>query len=74
MAVRLNSNNSSLIQGLALLSLLLPTIVNAEDCLPEPDQVSEHCWTWVGPYGPPTKKNRGSACLWGASSATTASP
>jgi len=27
--------------------------------LPAPQQVGTHSWAWVGPYGPPTKENRG---------------
>jgi glyoxylase-like metal-dependent hydrolase (beta-lactamase superfamily II) len=27
--------------------------------LPAPEQVGAHSWAWVGPYGPPTKENRG---------------
>jgi glyoxylase-like metal-dependent hydrolase (beta-lactamase superfamily II) len=44
---------------LALLSLLLPTIGNAEVGLPEPSRISEHAWAWIGPFGPPTEQNRG---------------
>jgi glyoxylase-like metal-dependent hydrolase (beta-lactamase superfamily II) len=59
MSLRLNINEPSLFRALALLTLLLPAIVNAGSGLPEPSQVSEHAWAWIGPYGPPTKENQG---------------
>ncbi|MBI3563517.1 MAG: MBL fold metallo-hydrolase [Gammaproteobacteria bacterium] len=27
--------------------------------LPAPQQVSPHCWAWIGPYGPASKANQG---------------
>lgn len=57
MSLRLNINEASLFRALALLTLLLPAIVNAGSGLPKPSQVSEHAWAWIGPYGPPTKEN-----------------
>lgn len=56
MSLRLNINEASLFRALALLTLLLPAIVNAGSGLPKPSQVSEHAWAWIGPYGPPTKE------------------
>jgi len=29
------------------------------DILPSPQKVSAHCYAWIGPYGPPTKENKG---------------
>jgi glyoxylase-like metal-dependent hydrolase (beta-lactamase superfamily II) len=31
----------------------------AAPILPGPQQVGAHSWAWIGPYGPPTKDNRG---------------
>lgn len=31
----------------------------AAPILPAPQQVGAHSWAWIGPYGPPTKENRG---------------
>jgi glyoxylase-like metal-dependent hydrolase (beta-lactamase superfamily II) len=36
-----------------------PSAVAADDVLPQPVEVSEHAWAWIGPYGPPTAGNRG---------------
>ena len=44
---------------LVLLMLIVPVIASAGDILPKPAQVSEHAWAWIGPYGPPTKENKG---------------
>lgn len=49
----------TLFRTLALLSLILPAIVNAGSGLPAPSQVSQHAWAWIGPYGPPTEENQG---------------
>ena len=46
--------------ALAALGLLLSTAATAADPpLPAPVQVSDHTWAWIGPYGPPSKENRG---------------
>ena len=29
------------------------------DTLPSPRQIAPHSYAWIGPYGPPTKENRG---------------
>lgn len=42
------------------LALAMPlAAVAADDMLPQPVEVSEHAWAWIGPYGPPTAENRG---------------
>lgn len=56
---RYHHKNTKLHRGLALLTLLLPALAGAENGLPEPTRVSAHTWVWIGPYGPPTKENRG---------------
>lgn len=46
--------------ALAALGLLLSPVATAADSpLPAPVQVSDHTWAWIGPYGPPSKENRG---------------
>lgn len=42
-----------------LLTLLLPVLSVAGNTLPNPQQVSDHTWAWIGPYGPPTRENGG---------------
>ena len=37
---------------------LIATSVYA-DTLPSPRQIASHSYAWIGPYGPPTKENRG---------------
>lgn len=44
---------------LILLLLLLPIFGFGGETLPKPTQVSSNAWAWIGPYGPPTKENRG---------------
>jgi len=40
-------------------ALLIPGLSLAGGELPPPQQVSAHAWAWIGPYGPPTRENRG---------------
>ncbi|MCB1862304.1 MAG: MBL fold metallo-hydrolase [Gammaproteobacteria bacterium] len=42
-----------------LLALLLPPLSVAGNALPTPQQVADHSWAWIGPYGPPTQENGG---------------
>lgn len=48
---------------LARLVVLLPAVLFAwpslAGVLPAPRQVSPHAWAWIGPYGGPTRENRG---------------
>jgi len=44
---------------LALLALWVPAFACSGNSLPEPIRVSTHTWAWIGPFGPPTKDNRG---------------
>jgi len=57
--IHFHSKNTVLFRGLALMSLFLPALAGAGNNLPEPTQVTTHAWAWIGPYGPPTKANRG---------------
>jgi len=41
----------------ALFSLFLVLPVGASS-LPEPQKINDHCWAWIGPYGPPTRDVR----------------
>lgn len=46
--------------GLLLLALLLPHgAAHASDILPPPERIGPHSYAWIGPYGPPTRDNRG---------------
>ncbi|MCU0835833.1 MAG: MBL fold metallo-hydrolase, partial [Chromatiaceae bacterium] len=45
--------------ALGALGLLLSNAAAADEILPDPVQVSEHTWAWIGPYGGPSKENRG---------------
>lgn len=42
----------------ALFSLFLVLPVGASS-IPEPQKINDHCWAWIGPYGPPTRDNGG---------------
>ena len=44
---------------LVMTVLLIPALAHAAAPLPKPEPVSEHAWTWIGPYGPPTAENQG---------------
>jgi glyoxylase-like metal-dependent hydrolase (beta-lactamase superfamily II) len=45
--------------ALGALGLLLSNAAPADEILPDPVQVSERTWAWIGPYGGPSKENRG---------------
>ncbi|MCU7811475.1 MAG: MBL fold metallo-hydrolase [Candidatus Thiodiazotropha sp. (ex Notomyrtea botanica)] len=44
---------------ISLILLLISGLSMAGDILPSPKKISDHTWAWVGPYGPPTKENKG---------------
>ena len=47
------------IAGLFLASLTFFIDVQAGTILPAPEKLSSHAYAWIGPYGPPDKKNKG---------------
>jgi glyoxylase-like metal-dependent hydrolase (beta-lactamase superfamily II) len=47
------------LHALIVLLLLQQAFAGVGNTLPEPVRISEHAWTWIGPYGPPTKENQG---------------
>ncbi|MFV2056729.1 MAG: MBL fold metallo-hydrolase, partial [Thiohalomonadales bacterium] len=48
-----------LIAALSIEGVMLQGTLARADILPTPDQISEHVYAWIGPYGGPSKENNG---------------